>query len=87
MKGWYVKDELKGLGRKRSWPNFKVLPRNVSGGTEENHEKPQDSRSPVRGLNPGPPEYEARVSTILPLNSVISLFSSLDKYIIIIIIM
>jgi hypothetical protein len=26
-------------------------------GTRENHDKPQDSRSPGRDLNPGPPKY------------------------------
>jgi hypothetical protein len=31
----------KGSGRKRSWPNFKVLSRNSPGGIEENHENPQ----------------------------------------------
>jgi hypothetical protein len=29
----------KGLGRKRSLPNFKVPSRHFTGGTEENHEK------------------------------------------------
>jgi hypothetical protein len=27
----------KGFGRKRSWPNFKVLPWDLLGGAEENH--------------------------------------------------
>jgi hypothetical protein len=42
---------------------FKVLPQNLRGETEEKYEKPhsQDSRSPGRNLNPGPPEYEAGV--------------------------
>jgi hypothetical protein len=43
---------------KWSWPNFKVLSRHVSGGTEEDHEKPQNSLSPGRDLDPRPPEYE-----------------------------
>jgi hypothetical protein len=35
----------KGFGRKRSWPNFKVLSRQSPGGNEENHENlNQDSR-------------------------------------------
>jgi hypothetical protein len=34
-----VNDELEGFGRKRSWPNFNILSRHSSGGTEENHEK------------------------------------------------
>jgi hypothetical protein len=28
------------FGRKRSWPNFKVLYRYLFGGNEKNHEKP-----------------------------------------------
>jgi hypothetical protein len=45
----------KGFGKKRSWPNFKLLSRYLSGVTEEklkNHS--QNSRSPGPGLNPGP---------------------------------
>jgi hypothetical protein len=43
----YVNDELKGLGKKRSWTNFKVLSRYSPGGTEESNETlNQDSRSP-----------------------------------------
>jgi hypothetical protein len=34
-----VGDELKGFGRKRSWPNYKVLSGHSPGGTEENQEK------------------------------------------------
>jgi hypothetical protein len=48
----------KGLRRKRSWPSYKILSRNWPGGTEENLN--QDSRSPGRDLNLGPPEYESR---------------------------
>jgi hypothetical protein len=48
----------KGYGRKRSWPNFKVLYQQLPGGTEGNHENPQDSRSPSRVLSPGPPNTE-----------------------------
>jgi hypothetical protein len=45
-----VNDELDGFcERKRSWPNFKVLSEHLSGGTEENHRKPQ-ARYPVSGL-------------------------------------
>jgi hypothetical protein len=50
-----------GFGRKQSWHILNVLSWNLSGGTEEIHEKPQDSRSPGRNLNPGHPEYEVRV--------------------------
>jgi hypothetical protein len=41
----------KGFGRKRSWPNFKVLSRYSPGGTEESHKKLNpDSRSPGPGF-------------------------------------
>jgi hypothetical protein len=37
----------KGFGRKWPWPNFKVLSRELPGGTEENHDNlNQDSRPP-----------------------------------------
>jgi hypothetical protein len=35
----------KGFGRKRSWPNFKILSQHLPGGTEENYEKPQSGWS------------------------------------------
>jgi hypothetical protein len=38
----------KGLGRKRQWPNFKVIFLHSPVGYEENHEKPQ-SGYPVAG--------------------------------------
>jgi hypothetical protein len=56
----------KGCGRKRSWPDFEVLSRTLPGGTDENHEMPQDSLSLGRYLNPGPPEYEAELLGIRP---------------------
>jgi hypothetical protein len=31
----------KGVGRKRPWPDFKVLFQNLPGGTEESHGKSQ----------------------------------------------
>jgi hypothetical protein len=31
----------KGFGKKRSWPNLKILSRHSPGDTEENHDKPQ----------------------------------------------
>jgi hypothetical protein len=62
----------KRFGRKRSWANFKVLPRHSPGGTEENHENlSRDSRSPGRHLNPGPHEYEAGNHTITTFVSVL----------------
>jgi len=37
----------KGFGRKRWWPNFKILSRHSPEGTEENHENiKKDIRSP-----------------------------------------
>jgi hypothetical protein len=59
-----MNDELERICRKRSWPNFKVLSRNLPGGTEGKHEK----SITIAGrwgldLNPGPPEYEVGVLT------------------------
>jgi hypothetical protein len=57
----------KGFGRKRSWPNFKVLSWHSTGGNEENYENlNQDSQSPGRESNPGPPEYEVGVLSTRP---------------------
>jgi hypothetical protein len=54
----------KGCGRKWSWPAFAWRywgkPRKLR----------QDSRSPGRDLNPGPPEYEAGLLTTRPWRSV-----------------
>jgi hypothetical protein len=50
----------KGFGKRRPWPNFKVLTGNSLGGTGKNHENlHQDILYPGRDLNPEPPEYEA----------------------------
>jgi hypothetical protein len=57
----------KGFGRKRSWPDFKVLSQQSPGGTEKNYENlSQDSRSPSRDLNPRPLKHEAKVLTTGP---------------------
>jgi hypothetical protein len=54
MMNWKV------FGRKRSWPNFKVLSRNSPAGTEKTTKNlNQDSR--CLESNPGPPEYEIGV--------------------------
>jgi hypothetical protein len=47
-----------GHGRKRSRLNFNVLPRNLLGGTEESHEKPQFGESVTR------PRFEPVISRI-----------------------
>jgi hypothetical protein len=60
----------KTVGRKRPWSNFKVLAQHFPGGTEENHEHRQYSRSLGGDLKPGPPEYEAGVLTTQPRRSV-----------------
>jgi hypothetical protein len=46
------------MAQKRSWPNLKVQLQHLPGGTEQDHLTSQDSQSPGRDLNPGPPEYE-----------------------------
>jgi hypothetical protein len=52
--------------RKQSWLNFKVLSQNSPGGTEENHAKPQDTRSVGRDFNQGPPKFKEIVLTSRP---------------------
>jgi hypothetical protein len=54
----------KGFGRKQSWPNFKALSRNSPGGTEENHEITQDSRSPGLRFEPGTWAMELRIAVM-----------------------
>jgi hypothetical protein len=52
----------KGFGRKRSWTNLGKYPGIcVEGLRKATKVLIQDSRSPCRDLNPGPPEYEAGV--------------------------
>jgi len=58
----------KECGRKRSWPNFKVLPKFLPGTSEKNDKNVnQYSRSPGRDLKPRPHKYEAGVLTTQPL--------------------
>jgi hypothetical protein len=61
----------KGFGRKRSWPNFKVLSRHSHGGTEEKNENSINIVS-FRGRESktGSPEYEVWVLTSRPRRSV-----------------
>jgi hypothetical protein len=62
----------KRCGRKRSWPNFKVLYQHLSLVTEESTKDfSQYSRSPARDSNLGPPEYEAGVTIQVHIESVI----------------
>jgi hypothetical protein len=50
--------------RNWSWPNFEVLSWNLPRGTEENYKNlSQESQSPGRDTNPGPPKHEARELT------------------------
>jgi hypothetical protein len=55
----------KGCGRKRSWPNLKVLSRHLRGETEGN-----DGKIPVSALPMPPTDYEAGVLTARPRRSV-----------------
>jgi hypothetical protein len=50
----------KEFGRKLLWPNFKVLSWCSPGGTEENHEKPQDSWSLGLRLEPGTSRIQSK---------------------------
>jgi hypothetical protein len=48
-------------GRKRSWPNFKVLSRYSREGTEETIKYlSEDSQSPDQDMNLGLPEYNKK---------------------------
>jgi hypothetical protein len=51
--------------------HFKVLSQHLPGGTEESHERTQNSRFPGRDLNPGSPKHEAGVLITRPRCSVI----------------
>jgi hypothetical protein len=60
----------KGFGRKRSWPRY--YPRTCLKELRKSLKTlSQDSRSPGRDLNPGPPEYEAGVLTTRQRRSVL----------------
>jgi hypothetical protein len=57
----------KGCGRKRSWPNLRYYPGICLEGLRKATKNfSQDSRSPGRDLNSGPPEYEAGMLTTRP---------------------
>jgi hypothetical protein len=62
--------ELERALKEAAGPNLRRRP-GMSGGTEENHEKPQYSRSAGRDFNTKPPEYEAGVLTNRPRRSVL----------------
>jgi hypothetical protein len=67
VRGWQWVMNLKGCGRKRSWPNLRYC----SGICLEGLRKTtkiisQASRSPGRDLNPGSPVYEAGELTARP---------------------
>jgi hypothetical protein len=66
-----VNTELERICKVAVVAYLKVLSRHLPGRTEENHENlSQVSRSPVRDLNPGTPEYEAGVLSTRPRLSV-----------------
>jgi hypothetical protein len=67
LKGDKGKMNWKEFGRNWSRPDFKELFWPLSGGTDETMKHiSQVIRSPVRDLNPLPPEYEAGVLTTRP---------------------
>jgi hypothetical protein len=54
----------KGFGRKRSWPSLWYYPGIPLEGLKKTTEVLyQDSLSPGRDFNPGPPEYEGVLTT------------------------
>jgi hypothetical protein len=61
----------KGFGRKRPWPDFKVLSRNSPGGTEEKNEKTliRIAGRLGRDMNPRSPENKGGVLTARPRRS------------------
>jgi hypothetical protein len=60
-----VNGELERMWKDVSWPNLMYYPSwHLSGGTEKNHKKTQNSWSPGRDLNPDPTNYKAGVLTI-----------------------
>jgi hypothetical protein len=68
----------KGCGKKRSWPNLRYYPSICLEGLRKTTKNlSQDTRSPVRDLNPGPPEYEEGVLTTQLQRSVVTLLSTL----------
>jgi hypothetical protein len=71
-------DELKGTGRKRSWPNFKVVSRHFPGGAEGNHEKSQ-SLWPVSGPRFEPGTSRIRSRSVNHLTMTLGVFSCSDN--------
>jgi hypothetical protein len=62
----------KRFGRKRSWPNFKLVSSTrVEGLKTTTKHLSQDSRSPCQDFNPEPAEYEAGMLAAQPLCSVL----------------
>jgi hypothetical protein len=56
---------LEGFVRKRSWSNLRYYPGTfLEGLTKTTKTLNQNSRSPGRDLNLGPPEYEAGVEKL-----------------------
>jgi hypothetical protein len=57
----------KEFRRQRSWPTLRYYPGiHLKGLTKTTRNLSQDSLSPVRDFNPGPPEYESGVLTTRP---------------------
>jgi hypothetical protein len=68
---WII--NCKGCGWNRSWPNFKVLSQHLLRGTEKTTISfSLYSQSLGQDLNPGPPKYEAALSTSRPWHSVLA---------------
>lgn len=56
MMEWSVNNTLDRMWKKAALAEFNLLPSHVPGGNEEKHEHfCQDSQSPGRDMNPGPP--------------------------------
>jgi hypothetical protein len=62
-----VNKKLEGMLKESAVAKFQLVPRNISGRTEENTKNlSQDSRCPVRNSNWAPPEYKSEASPLDP---------------------
>jgi hypothetical protein len=72
MNEWCMSDELERICKKAVWPNFEGLSDiRLEGLREATRNLSQDSRSPGRDLNSGPPKYEAYFPTTRPRRSIL----------------
>jgi hypothetical protein len=67
-----MSDELERICKEAVWPNFEGLSGiRLESLREATRNLSQDSRSPGRDLNPGPPKYEAHFPTTRPRRTIL----------------